>query len=140
MADVLSTLPLLPAIVRFEPAVASVVEPAYVLALLNVKLPGPLRTNPFDTEPAMAPLTVRVLPVLFVQVWPAPSETLALMLLSAAALEALSVMPPAPNVSVLAPPIVTAAVSSGVNVRLLIEKACPSTVFKLVAPNRLKNT
>src|SRR5438552_14783617 len=62
------------------------------------------------------------------------------MVFSAAALDALFVMPPAPMVSVVAPPMVTALVSSGVNVRLLIEKSCPSDVFKLLAPNRLNNT
>src|SRR4051812_45388292 len=88
----------------------------------------------------MTPLTDRLLAVLFVQVWLAPSPTLALMVLIAAGLEALSVMPPAPRVSVLAPPMVTALVSSGVKVRLLIEKFCPNTVLRLPAPKRLKKT
>src|SRR5438105_3833309 len=108
--------------------------------LVKVKLPAPPNVRLLAGAPEMTPVTERLLAVLFVQVCAAPSATGAEITLSAATLEALSVMPPAPSVSVFAPPMTTAPVSSGVKVRLLIEKACPSTVFKLAAPNRLKNT
>lgn len=107
---------------------------------MKVNAPEPAIVSAFPGPPETPPMTVKTFVVLFVHDCEAPSATFVLMVGSAPAFVALSVIPPVPIVSVFAPPIVTADTSSSVNVRLRMEKSAPSCVVKFAAPKKLKNT
>src|ERR1035438_8684803 len=80
-----------------------------------------LSSAPIVAQPPRMPLLSVLL------VWEAPPES--------------AVIPPAPIVSVLAPPMTTGALASGVKVRLLMLKSWPRVVLsKCPAPPKTKYT
>ena len=136
----------IPLVVRIDPLapltlsvpVNTFVLPLYELAPLRTVTPLP----PIVRLPApeITPLKVREFAELFAQVSFAPRTTAALIVY---VLGPLSVIPPAPIVSVCVPGVSlmsTGLVASGVNVRLLIEKFVPSPWLSYCAASTKKTS